>query len=100
MAIRGKWEDHEGLRVYLGKSGLSLGSRTAFERADESLVVCMIGNVTIVGRLSEGISVGRGFGEQSRSCPLRSKMVKLINSRATARSRSKYLVSPLHHGTG
>jgi hypothetical protein len=28
LAIRGKWEDHEGLRVYLGKLQLLLGIRT------------------------------------------------------------------------
>jgi hypothetical protein len=30
LAIRGKWEDHEGLRVYLGESSLLLGSRHSF----------------------------------------------------------------------
>lgn len=30
LAIRGKWEDHEGLRVYLGKSDLSLITRNSF----------------------------------------------------------------------
>jgi hypothetical protein len=48
LAIRGKWEDHEGLRVYLGKSDLALCGRGP-GRLDSAIAV---------GRLSGGWCVG------------------------------------------